>query len=65
MAYRWRYENAAGDPVDGPGEEFDDQQQAEDWFGAVWPELRERGVDAVTLLDGDTRVYGPMSLHEA
>ena len=65
MAFRWRYENAAGAPVDGPGAEFDDRQQAEDWFGAVWAELRERGVDAVTLLDGDTEVYGPMSLHEA
>ena len=32
---------------------------------AVWAELREGGVDAVTLLDGDTPVYGPMSLHEA
>jgi hypothetical protein len=62
--FRWRYENAAGTPVDGPDEDFDDQQQAEDWFGAVWAELREQGVDAVTLLDGDTPVYGPMSLHE-
>ena len=65
MAFRWRYEKAAGDPVGGPDLEFEDRQQAEDWFGGAWPQLREQGVDAVTLLDGDTAVYGPMSLHEA
>lgn len=65
MAFRWRYLDAAGATVAGPDEEFDDQQQAESWFGDVWPGLRESGVDAVELLDGDDRVYGPMSLHEA
>jgi hypothetical protein len=65
VAFRWRYLDAAGEPVEGPDEEFADQQQAEDWFGAAWQELREQGVDAVTLLDGDAEVYGPMSLHEA
>jgi hypothetical protein len=29
----------------------------------VWRELLEDGVDAVTLLEGDRVVYGPMSLH--
>lgn len=65
MAFRWRYLNAAGDQVDGPDEQFEDQQQAEDWFSAEWQLLRETGVDAVTLLDDDLEVYGPMSLHEA
>lgn len=65
MAFRWRYLDAAGTAVDGPDEEFDDRAQAEDWFSTIWPELREQGVDAVTLLDGDAEVYGPMSLHEA
>ncbi|GAA1307904.1 hypothetical protein ACQPZA_24595 [Pseudonocardia xinjiangensis] len=65
MAFRWRYLDAAGEQVDGPDHQFDDQQQAEDWFAAGWRPLRESGVDAVTLLDGDTEVYGPMSLHEA
>lgn len=65
MAFRWRYLDAAGAAIDGPAEDFDDRQQAEDWFGAAWQELRDQGVDAVTLLDEDTAVYGPMSLHEA
>lgn len=64
MTYRWRYEKATGEPVDGPDEEFDSQDEAESWFGAQWPDLREAGVDAVTLLDGGEKVYGPMSLHE-
>ena len=64
MSFRWRYLTAAGETVPGPDEVFDDQQAAEDWFGAEWQALRDTGVDAVTLLDGDTEVYGPMSLHE-
>jgi hypothetical protein len=65
MAFRWRYLDAAGEQVDGPDQQFDDQQEAEDWFSAGWRTLRESGVDAVTLLDDDTEVYGPMSLHES
>lgn len=64
MAFRWRYLDASGEPVRGPEQEFDDQQEAEAWFGDAWPELRDAGVDAVVLLDGDAEVYGPMSLHE-
>lgn len=64
MAFRWRYLDPAGESTDGPDEEFDDQQEAEAWFGDVWPQLRDAGVDAVVLLDGDTEVYGPMSLRE-
>jgi hypothetical protein len=65
VAFRWRYLNAAGEQVDGPDEQFDNQQLAEEWFAADWELLREIGVDAVTLLDGEDEVYGPMSLHEA
>jgi hypothetical protein len=64
MAFRWRYLDAAAAVTDGPDEGFDDQQEAESWFSDVWPELREAGVDAVVLLDGDTVVYGPMSVQE-
>jgi hypothetical protein len=65
MAFRWRYLDAAGEQVDGPDQQLDSQQEAEDWFSADWEMLREIGVDAVTLLDDDDEVYGPMSLHEA
>lgn len=66
MTYRWRYLDASGGPVDGPDEDFDDQAEAEAWFGDEWEELRTAGVDAVELIGDDgTRVYGPMSLDEA
>jgi hypothetical protein len=64
MTFRWRYLDGDGNAVDGPDEEFDDQQEAEAWFGDEWPQLREQGVDAVDLLDGDAKVYGPMSLQD-
>ncbi len=69
VAFRWRYLDASAAVIDGPDEEFDDQQEAEAWFSDVWPELREAGVDAVVLLDcgtdeGDAEVYGPMSLQD-
>lgn len=64
VAFRWRYLDAQAAEIDGPDEEFADQQEAEDWFGATWEELRASGVDAVVLLDGDAEVYGPMSLQE-
>ncbi|MGQ0842053.1 hypothetical protein [Actinokineospora sp.] len=65
MSYRWRYENAAGAPVDGPDLAFDSQAEAEAWFSATWQTLFDTGVHQVVLLDGDDEVYGPMSLHPA
>lgn len=65
VAFRWRYLDASAAVVDGPDEEFDDQQEAESWFSDTWEDLRTAGVDAVVLLDGDAEVYGPMSLREA
>jgi len=65
VTFRWRYLDSDGEPIDGPGEEFESQQEAEDWFSATWEELRADGVGAVVLLDGQTEVYGPMSLSEA
>lgn len=44
------------------GQRFLTQADAESWVGEVWAELAEQGVGAVTLLDGDREVYGPMSL---
>jgi hypothetical protein len=67
-AWRWRLEDAAGAEVVAEGiatQEFPSQSDAESWVGEVWRELLDAGVDAVTLLEGDREVYGPMSLHAA
>ena len=65
-AWRWRMEDSSGAEVEAKGVEspdFPSQSDAESWVGEVWRELLEAGVDAVTLLEGDREVYGPMSLH--
>jgi hypothetical protein len=52
--------------MDRPGggaEAFSTQSDAESWVGEQWRDLLESGVDAVTLLEDDREVYGPMSLH--
>lgn len=61
----WRYERTDGSVVDDvpAGEGFPAQSDAESWIGEEWAALLEQGVDAVTLLEGDRVVYGPMSLH--
>jgi hypothetical protein len=75
MSWTWRYETrdgqvlsadalpALGEVAASPG--FPTQADAESWVGEVWRELAENGVDQVTLFDGTTLVYGPMSLHPA
>lgn len=65
MAFRWRYLDDAGNETTGPDETFADQTEAEAWLTDEWSELLDDGVDAVTLLDAEAEVYGPMSLHEA
>lgn len=65
-SWRWRLEDASGvevevEEVGSP--EFPSQSDAESWVGEAWRELLDAGVDAVTLLEGDREVYGPMSLH--
>jgi hypothetical protein len=66
MDYRWRCTDADGNEVTAPDAapdpRFDTQEEAEDWLSASWPDLAAAGVSDVTLLDGDTEVYGPMSL---
>ena len=67
--WAWRFETMSGDvltlappdSVDG----FPSQADAESWIGEEWARLLEAGVDAVTLLEGERVVYGPMSLHPA
>jgi hypothetical protein len=68
MPWSWRYETTEGAEVslgDGPPPEFPTQADAESWLGEIWRMLLEHGVDAVTLLEDGTKVYGPMSLHPA
>ena len=62
MTLRWRYLNSGGGSQPGPDVTFEDQDGAEEWLGLEWSALLERGVAAVTLLEGESVVYGPMSL---
>ena len=62
----WRLEDSSGNEVDAGtagSHRFPSQSDAESWVGEVWRDLVEDGVDAVTLFEGDRKVYGPMSLH--
>ena len=65
--WSWRLEDASGGVVEVPAEyadrRFTSQADAESWVGEIWADLAAAGVDAVTLLDADRVVYGPMSLH--
>ncbi len=66
MTWSWHY--VRSDPTgmhDGPSgsQVFPTQSDAETWIGENWQELREAGVDAVTLFEEGREVYGPMSLH--
>jgi len=65
--WHWRYERADGSLVEDATtvvtEGFPAQADAETWIGEMWRELLEQGVDAVSLLEEDRVVYGPMSLH--
>lgn len=46
----------------GLDQDFPDQQAAEEWLTATYPDLLDGGVTAVSLLEEDRPVYGPMSL---
>jgi len=64
--WSWSLEAEDGSVVEVEGsladQRFPTQAEAESWVGEVWADLAELGVDAVTLYDGDRKVYGPMSL---
>ncbi|MFZ2504077.1 MAG: hypothetical protein WAW88_15570, partial [Nocardioides sp.] len=65
--WSWVLLSAAGEPM-SVGAAYDEQRfsaqgDAESWIGEIWAELADLGVDAVTLLEADRTVYGPMSLH--
>lgn len=66
MTWVWRYENADGAPVEGPGtEDFTNQSDAESWLGEIWRELLASGIEQASLYEDETLVYGPMSLRAA
>ena len=62
MSWTWQLEDASGESV-GTSESFDSRSDAESWVGETFEDLIERGIDQVRLFDGETEVYGPMSLH--
>ena len=65
MAWTWRLEGDDGTEVGaGTSPAHANQSDAESWLGEQWRELAAQGVARVTLLDGSTEVYGPMSLAE-
>ncbi len=65
MMWTWRYEGPDGESVEPTAEgrqEFPTQADAETWVGEFWRDLRETGVHAVSLFEGDRKEYGPMGL---
>jgi hypothetical protein len=63
--WRWRLEDSSGAEVASGlagSQGFPSQSDAESWVGEVWRDLLDDGVDAVTLFEGERKVYGPMSL---
>lgn len=66
LAWIWRLEDADGAELTGPAVPgHTSQSDAESWLGEHWRELADAGVAQVSLLDGDTVVYGPMPLADS
>ncbi|MBT8227573.1 MAG: hypothetical protein KJO75_19050 [Dactylosporangium sp.] len=57
MAWTWRYEDAAGRPIDGPSETFPSQSDAESWLGQAWKDLVAAGACASVLCEDDRTEY--------
>jgi len=62
MGWTWTLENSLGE-VKGRSDEFESRGDAESWVGEEFGALLEQGIDQVRLFDGETEIYGPMSLH--
>lgn len=62
MGWTWTLEDSLG-VVKGRSEEFESRGDAESWIGEEFGALLEQGIDQVRLFEGETEVYGPMSLH--
>lgn len=61
MAWTWRYEDADGQPVEGPSEAFASQSDAESWLGQNWRDLAAAGAANAVLIE-DGRIEYRMSL---
>ncbi len=64
MTWTWAFETSTGEEI-GRSDVFESRGDAESWVGEEFGDLVERGIDQVRLFDGETEVYGPMSLHPA
>ena len=67
MSWHWRLEDPSGAAVEPASigvelPDTDNQGDAESWLGENWRALLDKGVDTVTLFDGEQEVYGPMGL---
>lgn len=62
MSWTWTLEKADG-TVTGRSEKFESRGDAESWVGEAFGDLLDQGVDQVRLFDGESEIYGPMSLH--
>jgi hypothetical protein len=65
MTWTWQLAGADGEALSTPTvPPHGNQSDAESWLGEHWRELADAGVASVTLMDGSTKVYGPMPLSE-
>jgi hypothetical protein len=65
MDWTWQTQAADGSAVESVlanDEAFPTQGDAESWIGEYWHELVDEGVAQVSLLNGASVIYGPMSL---
>ena len=68
MNWTWQTQGADGSAVESVAANdaaFPTQGDAETWIGENWQHLLDEGVDQVSLLDGASVIYGPMSLRPA
>ena len=68
MNWTWQAQGADGSAVESVTANdaaFPTQGDAETWIGENWQDLLDEGVGQVSLLDGASVIYGPMSLRPA
>lgn len=56
ISWFWTFESASGEPS-GQSETFDSRGDAETWIGEAFPDLVERGIVRVRLIEGVQEVY--------